>query len=188
LIADTLEKTNAAGLKSVATDPDFKNAVADFNAYIRAAGSAGLKTFQLTGDPRLAVIAAYIAGEYTDKKGLVLGLKSAPVSTISDFAASKIADEIVSRTGGAGVPTVDWDAAKVGARFIMAYENGIIDSIAPKGIALTGITGTSPTPSPTSSVTSSPARGVNVNVAPSGQTKDLSDVRKDVLRLRKPGI
>jgi hypothetical protein len=222
LIADRLGAVNAAGLKSVASDPDFRSAVSDLSDYIRAAGAAGLTTLKLTHDPQLAIMAAYLAGEYTDKKGLILGLKSSPGRTLSDYAVSKIADAIVKHTGGTGVPTIGWDAARVGARFIMAYESGVIDSIAPNGLRplLEKNTTTrkwlnnvdtalraspaAPTsharvlgPAATRSVSAShivpigtlhnSARGIKLDVAPTGQTEDLSGVRQEVLRLRRPG-
>jgi hypothetical protein len=42
IIAGRLRETNAAGMKSVAADPDFNKAWTDFKGYVQAFGSAGL--------------------------------------------------------------------------------------------------------------------------------------------------
>jgi hypothetical protein len=38
---------------------------------------------------------------------------------------------MISRT----VPTPDWDAAKIASTFVVAYENGFLDTLFPKGLA-----------------------------------------------------
>jgi hypothetical protein len=59
---------DAGGLRSVADDPNFKQAVMDLKVYLNAAGSAGLVIFKYTADPQVATIAAGMTGELASYK------------------------------------------------------------------------------------------------------------------------
>jgi acyl-[acyl carrier protein]--UDP-N-acetylglucosamine O-acyltransferase len=136
LIADKLSNANAAGLKAVATDADFKKAVTDLKEYTAAFGSTYSKTLAITKNARIAVVAGIVAGEFTDLKGTLTELRTAPQNVVLDKLGDQIADRITKKAGNQlGVPTAAWDAAKVGARFMMAYESGFLDSVAPNGFA-----------------------------------------------------
>lgn len=138
LIADRLGSANAAGLKSVSNDPDFKKAFGDLKAFYAAAGSTGLKMIASGRDPATSLVAAMVAGEvvpFYDK------LRKAPGRAVNDKALSMMEQEfakhLVSTLAKQSVklPPSSYQAAKVAARFVMAYEKGFIDSVAPRGVA-----------------------------------------------------
>jgi hypothetical protein len=138
IIAGRIRETNAAGMKSVAADPDFNKAWGDFKGYVQAFGSAGLNSLiNSGGNWRTAFMSAWLAGEIEDKRQFVRDLLSDPTNTGSEWAAGKIADKLLEKqalTKGMPSGTVTKDTAKVAARFIMAYESGVIQSIAPNGV------------------------------------------------------
>jgi hypothetical protein len=151
IIASTLHGLNASGLKTVAADSDFQNAVGDLRNYLAAAGQAGWKVLLATGNPQDAIIAAGVAGQLEDYESTAVDVVQAVheyqagnhsqaaangINIALDKLAGKIADDIAKQSGiSSGTPTPVFDAAKIGARFIMAYESGVLHSVAPNGFA-----------------------------------------------------
>jgi hypothetical protein len=129
LIANILENANANGLKTATADPGFKKAVFDLAEYLAAAGPAGLTALKSTGDIDVAIIAAAAAGEFADLKGTWADFKTEPQNVVLEKLTEQVTDKLLK----VDTPTPVWDAAKVGAKFMMAYENGFIDSVAPNG-------------------------------------------------------
>jgi hypothetical protein len=150
-IANTLRGLNAQGLRTAAADSDFQSAVSDLRSYLAAAGQTGWKVLLATGDPRNAIIAAAVAGQLEDYRSTANDVLQAVhqyqtgnqsqaaahgVNIALDKLAGKIADDIAKQSGvSSGTPTPVFDAAKIGARFIMAYESGVLNSVAPNGFA-----------------------------------------------------
>ncbi len=133
-----LISANAAGLKAVTTDPDFKKSLADLQAYYRAFGTTGLMMLKSGHDPATSLIAAAVAGEVVPffdsiKKDYKKGLNDKALSELE----KKVAGELLNKAAGQAVklPPTAHQTAKVAAKFLMAYENGFIDKVAPSGFA-----------------------------------------------------
>jgi len=139
-IGQKLATANASGLKAVGSDPDFRQAVSDLRDWWQAAKTTGVDVYKRTGNPKLALMAGYAAGEFSDLTKTYRELKSMKTApeAIMDIMAQKLAEHIVSKTGSelagaVGAPTPLWDTAKITSRFIMAYEDGFLDAAAPNG-------------------------------------------------------
>ncbi|MEZ0085259.1 hypothetical protein [Bradyrhizobium japonicum] len=148
-VADKLLSLNAGGLKSAASDPDLKQSIGELQQYVKTVGTTYVRAQQVGLDPQSAMVIAGVAGELTpykaDYDALLKAARDRSWAEARDFAAQKLGEKMSEKlteatlksTTGAilrRVPAGVMDTAKVGARFMMAYEAGVIDTALPQGL------------------------------------------------------
>lgn len=148
-VADRLLALNAGALKSAVNDPDLKQSIDELQRYLKTVGTTYVRARQGGLDPQSAMVIAGVAGELTpykaDYDALLKAARDRSWAEARGFAAQKLGEKMGEELGKATlkgttgatlgrIPAGVMDTSKVGARFIMAYEAGVIDSALPQGL------------------------------------------------------
>ncbi|MGY3695014.1 hypothetical protein ACVIGA_005094 [Bradyrhizobium sp. USDA 3240] len=148
-VADKLLSLNAGGLKGAANDPDLKQSIGELQRYVKTVGATYVRARRAGLDPQSAMVIAGVAGELTpyraDYDALLKAARDRSWTEAREFAAQKLGekmgetlakDTLKNATGATlrRIPAGVMDTSKVGARFIMAYEAGVIDNALPQGL------------------------------------------------------